>query len=80
MLHKACRAIRVDCVFKYLLGLFCLVIVVHSGLEIVSLCRMLKLKLAAAGVLLKDKKGSMGLGLAIFVLDFGKLQTLIDFG
>ena len=82
MLQRACRAISVDCVFEYLLGLFRLVIFVHSGLEIVLLCRMLKLKLklAAAGVLLKDKTGSMGLGLAISVLDFCKLRTFIDFG
>ena len=40
---------------------------------------MLTFKLAAVGVLLKDKMGSMGMGLAISVLDFGKLRTLIDF-
>ena len=39
---------------------------------------MLKFKLAAVGVLLKDKMGSMGLGLVISVLDCGKLRTLID--
>ena len=80
MLHKACRTISVNCVFEYFLGLFRLVIVVHSGLEIISLCRKLKLKLAAAEGLLKDKTGSIGLGLAISVLDFCKLRTLIDFG
>ena len=80
MLQRACRAISVDCVFEYLLGLFRLVIFVHSGLEIVSLCKMLKLKLAAVEVLLNDKTGSMVLGLANSALDFGRSRTLIDFG
>jgi len=80
MLHKACRAISIDCVFEYVLGLYRLVIVVHSGLEIGSLCMMLKVKFAAAEVLLKDKAGSMGSGLANSKLDFGKLRALSDFG
>ena len=53
---------------------------VHSGLERGLLCRMLKLKLVAAGALLKDKTGSMGLGLANLGLDFGKVRTLIGVG
>ena len=80
MLHRACSAISVDCVLECPLGLFRLVIYVHSGLEIGSLCRMLKLKLVAAGALLMDKMGSMLLGLANSGLVFGKVRTFNDFG
>jgi len=80
MLQRACRAISVDCVFEYVLGLFRLVTFVHSGLEIVSLCKMLKLKLAAVEGLHNDKTGSMGLGLVNSVLAVGRSRTLIDFG
>ena len=55
-------------------------IFVHSGLEIGSLCRMLKLKLVEAGALLMDKTGRMGLGLGNSGLLFGKVRTLLDFG
>ena len=82
MLHRAWRAISVDCVVEYPLGLFHLVIAVHLGLEISSLCRMLKLKLELfeAGLVFMGKTGLMVLGLANSGLIFGKVRTLIDFG